>query len=325
MRTLRTALAACATVAVTASVAFAAAPVAQTQPATNVSATTATLNGIVTPNGEDTTYVFEYGTAGNFDTKTAAVVLKGNGPAQREVTFDVVNLAPSTAYSYRLVATNASGTSTGATQTFTTTASGAATTNALTIDASRKTVTFGGVATTISGILTGPDSANREVTLEQNPFPYTGGFKSTGLTVRTSATGAYSIAVSPAVNTRYRVVTTEKKPTTSPEVTVRVRVKVTARVSDSTPSIGQRVRFAGTVLPGHDGKVAKIQRRTSSGGWRTVAQTTLVAASPVGTTSRSKYAKRVRVNSTGVYRVRVAPGDGDHIAGNSRRRTLTVG
>lgn len=323
MRTLRYALAACATVAVTATVAMAAAPVAVTQPATNVSATTATLNGTVSPNGEETTYFFEYGTSAAYGTKTAPETVKGN--AERSVTFAAVNLAPSTTYNYRIVATNPSGTSTGENRTFTTTASGAATENALTIGASRRTVTFGGAAVTISGVLTGPDSANRSVTLEQNPFPYTGGFKSTGLTATTNATGQYSIAVSPPVNTRYRVVTTEKKPTTSPEVTVRVRVKVALRVSDSTPSQGQRIRFAGTVLPGHDGKVARIQRRTASGGWRTVATAPLVAASPVGTTPRSKYAKRVRVNSTGTYRVRVAPGDGDHIAGNSRRRTLTVG
>lgn len=323
MRTLRYALAACATVGVTASVALAAAPVAVTQPATKVSATTATLNGTVSPNGEETTYFFEYGTTTTYGTRTAPDTVKGN--AQRTVSFDLVNLAPSTTYNYRIVATNPSGTSTGENRTFTTTASGAATDNALTISASRNVVTFGGAAVTISGVLTGPDSANRSVTLEQNPFPYTGPFRSTGLTATTSATGQYSIAVSPPVNTRYRVVTTEKKPVTSPEATVRVRVRVAFRVSDRTPSRGERVRFAGTVLPGHDGKVARIQRRTATGRWRTVARATLRTASPVGATPRSKFSRRVRVSRTGTYRVRVAPADGDHIAGNSRRRTLVVG
>lgn len=324
MRTLRTALAACATVAVTASVAFAAAPVAVTQQATNVSATTATLTGTVTPNDEDTTYVFEYGTTTTYGTKTAPVTLKGNGQPTRDVTADIIGLQPSTTYNFRIVATNASGTSTGENRTFTTLASGAATDNALTISATRRTVTFG-KPTTISGTLTGPDAAGRTVELEADQAPYEGKFDATGLTAVTNAAGQYAIIVSPPANTRYRVVTKGKKPVTSPELTVRVRPRVKLFVSDATPSKGERVRFRGTVAPAHDGKVARIQRRTAKGTWRTVARATLRATTPIAGTPRSKFSRRVRVNTTGTYRVRFAPGDGDHIAGNSRRITLVVG
>ena len=322
-RFIRLAAVSGATLAATAGIALAAAPVATTGPATNVTATTATLTGTVSPNNTDTTYYFEYGTTAAYGTKTATQgPIQGN--ADKAVTADVTGLAPSTTYHYRLVAVNADGTVFGKDATFATPAPGAPAANALTIAASNRTVTFGR-PTTISGTLTGPNNAGVVVTLEENPAPYTGAWKSTGLKATTTATGAYSIVVAPSQNTRYRVVAGEKKETTtSPEITVRVRVKVTLKLSDSTPRIGQRVLFTGSVLPGHDGKVARIQRRTASGSWRTVKTTTLVAATPVGAVTRSKYGTRVRIRKSGTYRVRVAPADGDHIAGSSGRKTVVV-
>ena len=321
-RLTRFTLAACATIGASAGIALAAAPTATTTAATAITATTATLNGTVSPNGETTNYFFEYGTTTSYGTKTTTTEAKGNAN-DKPVSADVTGLAPSTTYNYRIVATNPSGTVSGANMTFTTPATGP-NTNTLSIATSNRVVRFGR-PTTISGTLTGPNSANAVVTLEENPAPYTGVFKSTGLTATTDATGKYSIVVSPARNTKYRVSTGKgKDTTTSGEVTVRVRVKVTLGISDRTPSIGQRVRFAGHVTPGHDGKIARIQRRTATGRWRTIATTTLVAASPVGSTPRSKYSKRIRIRKNGTYRVRVAPADGDHIAGNSRRKSVVV-
>ena len=42
-----------------------------TVPASGVSATAATLNGVVTPGGTDTTYTFEYGTTTGYGSSTA--------------------------------------------------------------------------------------------------------------------------------------------------------------------------------------------------------------------------------------------------------------
>lgn len=321
-RLTRLTLATCATVGATAGLALAAAPGAVTSAATSVSATTATLNGTVSPNGTDTSYHFQYGLTAEYGSQTPTQGPE-NGNADKAVSADVTGLSPSTTYHYRLVAVNADGTTNGADMTFATTAPGAPT-PALTIAASNRTVTYGR-PTTISGVLSGTGNAGVVVTLEQRPAPTTGAFKSTGLTATTDANGKYSIVVSPPVITTYRVTSGSRKDTTtSPELTVRVRVKVTLRLSDSTPSAGQRVLFTGSVLPGHDGKLVRIQRRTAAGGWRTVTTTTLVAATPVGSTTRSKFAKRVRVNSTGTYRARVAPADGDHIAGSSGAKTATV-
>jgi flagellar hook-associated protein FlgK len=191
--------------------------------------------------------------------------------------------------------------------------------NTVTVTAHPSTVTFGR-ASTISGAVTGAGNAGVSVTLQANPYPFTGGFTNAGSAV-TDASGAYHFTVTPAVNTRYQVQAKASPTVTSPQVGVNVRVKVTLRVSDRSPALGQRVRFSGLVVPAHNGKVALIQRR-SSGHWRTVARAALVAATPLNGVQRSRYAKRVRIRSHGSYRVRVDPGDGDHVAGNSARRSL---
>lgn len=307
-------------------VSIAGAPVKPTtNAATNVAATSATLNGHVFPDQSVTTYFFfQYGTTTAYGTQTPT-----DGPVQgtdKDVKTDVSGLAPSTTYHYRIAATNTDGTTYGDDMTFTTPAATAPPgnqQNAITIAAAPTTVTFTR-PTTISGKLTGPGSGGVQVTLEENPYPFTGGFKATNLTATTTATGDYSIAVTPSVNTRYRVTAKTSPPVTSPETLVNVRVKISLRLSDRTPAIGQSVRFSGTVLPAHNGKTVRIQRRTSTGGWRTVASTALVATTPLNGVARSKYAKRIRVRRNGTYRARVTPADGDHVTGFSARRSARV-
>lgn len=96
------------------------------------------------------------------------------------------------------------------------------------------------------------------------------------------------------------------------------RTKVTLRVSDQTPAAGRRVKFSGTVTPAHNGKVARIQKR--AGAWKTVATAKLVGTTPAGGVARSKYSKRLRINRTATYRVRVRPGGGDPTGTSPSRR-----
>jgi len=308
--------------ALTAAIAVAAgAPTATTSPATNVTATAATLTGSVDPNGTDTTYDFQYGTSTAYGQQTATQgPIKGNGA--KSVSAGITGLAPSTTYHYRVTATSSSGSTSGQDVSFTTAAPGASGGDSITITSTRKRVVFG-KPVTISGAVTGSSPASVSLTLEQNPAPFTGGFQSTGQTTTTNSTGGYAFAVSPAANTHYRVVEKPKKGPTSPELAIDVAVRVSLHVSDSTPRKGQKVSFTGGVFPAHDGTLASIQRRTSA-GWRTVATTPLVAATPVNGVTRSRFAKRLKIRRTGTYRVHVLPTDGDHVAGNSRRRTLRV-
>jgi phosphodiesterase/alkaline phosphatase D-like protein len=140
MRALRialiTALVACAPVALVvssvsspsqASAANPAPPNATTGSATNVNQSSATVSGTVNPNGNDTTYHFEYGTTTSYGANTAPAGA-GSGTSDATVSANLTGLASSTTYHYRLVAVSSGGTTDGADQTFTTTTPPAVTT-----------------------------------------------------------------------------------------------------------------------------------------------------------------------------------------------------
>jgi hypothetical protein len=189
----------------------------------------------------------------------------------------------------------------------------------LTIKASAPTVTFGR-SITISGATKGM-TAGTTVELQQNPYPYTGGFKPTGKTAVIDPAGNYSITgVFPQLATQYQVVAKTSPPATSGTVFETVRLRVGFKLSDSTPKRGQMVRFYGTVAPAHDGKPVLIQKRTSTGSYRTVARTTLLDNG----TATSRYSKKLRIRSRGTYRVIAQSGDQDHLNGTSGARTIRV-
>jgi hypothetical protein len=96
-------------------------PTVTTKPASSSSRTKATLNGTVNPNGSETTYQFEYGTTSGYGSKAPASPNSiGSGSSPVEVSEGIEGLAPETTYHFRLVATNAKGTTNGPDQTFTT-------------------------------------------------------------------------------------------------------------------------------------------------------------------------------------------------------------
>ena len=188
----------------------------------------------------------------------------------------------------------------------------------LSIAAQPQTVTINKTVQ-VTGQLTGGtarDVSGQNVTLQSDPFPYEGKFEKVD-TVDTNDAGNYSFTIKPLTNAKYR--TTAKGGTQSPDITISVRVAVSLEVSDTTPKKGARVKFSGAIAPAHDGKVARVQRRTSS-GWKNIAKAKLVAGQGV-----SEYSKRVRITRTGRYRVKFDPKDGDHVAGKSRKVRITVG
>jgi hypothetical protein len=186
----------------------------------------------------------------------------------------------------------------------------------VTISASPSLVTFGRYVT-VSGTLSDARSGV-SVRLQEQPYPYTGGFHDVGGAATTGPGGTYSFTVTPSQSTHYRVQAKASPTATSPEAAVAVRWRVGLRVSDRTPRRGARVRFRGVVKPAHPEGAVLVQRRTRH-GWRTVRRTTL----RTGTDTRSSYSVRVRIRHGGRYRVEV-PGDGAHETGHSRARRLRV-
>ena len=98
------------------------APGAVTLAATSVTTTAATLHSQVNPNGEATAFTFEYGTTLAFGS-ISAIDVAGATNRRRTVSLPIGGLAPGTTYRYRIVATNANGTTTGSVASFTTAAS----------------------------------------------------------------------------------------------------------------------------------------------------------------------------------------------------------
>ena len=94
-------------------------PTVVTGSASSISLTSARLNGTVTPNGQATTWYFEYGTSTSYGTKTAARSA-GSGTSSVNVSASLTRLRTATTYHYRLVATNASGTTFGGDRSFST-------------------------------------------------------------------------------------------------------------------------------------------------------------------------------------------------------------
>jgi hypothetical protein len=74
--------------------------------------TSAILNGTVNPEGQSTTYYFQYGTTAAYGLQTSPANA-GSGSATVAVHSRITGLSTGTTYHYRLVAQNASGTSQG--------------------------------------------------------------------------------------------------------------------------------------------------------------------------------------------------------------------
>jgi hypothetical protein len=109
----------------------AAPPVVTTGGSSSVTSAGATVNGTVNPQASDTSYYFEYGPTTGYGTSTTPVSA-GAGATAQNVSAALTGLAGSTTYHYRLVATNANGTTFGSDATFTTKAAPGANTGSAT-------------------------------------------------------------------------------------------------------------------------------------------------------------------------------------------------
>lgn len=92
-------------------------PTATTGQATNVTATSATLNAIVNPNGLKTSVYFEWGTTPLYGNATLPQPV-GSGMEDVNVSAELTGLSPSTTYYFRVVATNSAGTTHGLVSSF---------------------------------------------------------------------------------------------------------------------------------------------------------------------------------------------------------------
>jgi hypothetical protein len=95
-------------------------PSVETKAATSIASTGVTLNGAVNPEGAETKYYFEYGLEKEKYTHKTAEISAGFYRSKLEESAVVTGLTPGTTYHFRIVATNADGTTDGEDVTFTT-------------------------------------------------------------------------------------------------------------------------------------------------------------------------------------------------------------
>jgi hypothetical protein len=116
-------------------------PTATTGAATNITATSATLNSTVNSNGSDTTEYYQYGTTTAYGGSSGTQDI-GAAPSPVSFPFTLNNLTCNTAYHFRIVAQNTYGTSNGYDASFTTSACPAV----ATISLSAGSLSFSGTA-----------------------------------------------------------------------------------------------------------------------------------------------------------------------------------
>ena len=96
------------------------APTVTTSSATNITESTATLNGVVNPNNSSTSVTFEYGTTTSYGNQITAIQSPISGSIDVNVSADITGLSPNTTYHYRVVGNNEGGISDGTDAVFAT-------------------------------------------------------------------------------------------------------------------------------------------------------------------------------------------------------------
>ena len=92
-----------------------------TSAATAITSTGATVNGTVNPNGQATTYAFQWGLTNSYGNEAPLPSASaGSGTTDVPVSLDLGGLASGTTYHYRVIAYTPGGVNTGADDTFTT-------------------------------------------------------------------------------------------------------------------------------------------------------------------------------------------------------------
>jgi hypothetical protein len=272
--------------------------------AANVTFSSARLNGSVDPNSTATNYHFQYGPTIAVEAHTADAVA-GSGKNAVHVSMDVGGLAPATRYYYRIVASNASGTTLGKRRSFVTRkqplgVSLIATPNPIPA----------GKATLLAGTLSGTGNAGRKVVLQSNPWPYTQGFKDATNEQVTNAQGQFSFPVlSVAFNTAYQVRMPERPLVASPIVGVGVKQFVHTHVSKHKVRRNRTIRFSGSVSPARVGAQIAVQKKRGS-RWVTVGGTIV--------RSTGRYAKRVKIRRGGTFRVWTGVADAQYTSNHGK-------
>ncbi|MEA2299879.1 MAG: hypothetical protein QOE44_414 [Solirubrobacteraceae bacterium] len=280
-------------------------PVVKTGAASAVTSQSANLTGAISPGGQTTTYFFQYGTTIKYGSQSQLVSTTDNRTIAAKAT--VGGLVPETAYHFRVVAINALGATFGGDAMFTTTAIPLS----LDVSALPNPIALGSPMSVV-GTLTGSGAVGSAVVLQQNPFPFTTGFRIFGSPGLVAADGGFQFeGIVPTVTTQYRVVSVGPgQPVVSATLTEFVHLAVTMTVSRRRTQVGDpQADFSGLITPAQVGARVSVQRLVGKQWWL-VAATKAHQASP----GLSSYTLPVRLRHSGLYRAAAASVEGGHLA-----------
>ncbi len=314
-----------------------AAPNVTTRPA-RVSGASVLLEGAVNPHTLATTYYFKYGATTAYGAQTAVGTLAASATATASARVSEPAAAIKEGFHYRLVATNALGTSEGRDLVFTNRTKSKKPAFAL-------PKTFAAIPLgsefVLSGTLTGAQNRGREIVLQASAYPYKTGYVNVGAPLLTTATGAFSFHVADMrTNTKFRVATVGTLPAlTSLIVPAQVEARVVMKVRSSSHK--GLFRLYGTVTPAEVGALVLVQlekppaeekpengekpsklekpRKGSSEKEEkgpTFATRFKTVVKP-GTNALSRFSVIVKVATTGHYRVLVQIPPGPLVSGHS--------
>ncbi len=262
-------------------------PNVTTKAASSITSTSAKLNGTINPASQSTTWYFEFGTTTSYGTKTASKDA-GSGSRNVDVSMTISGLAAATTYHYRLVASNGTGTTLGADQSFTTNGPPAVTTGAAQ-----------GVAVT-SATLTGSVDPKGLSTNWHFDYGTTTSYgsktpsKSAGNHTGAVAVSAAIAGLAPGTTYHYRLVASSSAGTTTgSDLTFATPVAVTIKSSGFRVVAGNFVTLSGVLTGAQPGVVVTIYGQ--SFGSSSNAQVATVLTGGGGTWS---YAARPRIQTT---------------------------
>jgi phosphodiesterase/alkaline phosphatase D-like protein len=277
-------------------------PIAKTGVAQGITASSATLTGTANPKGTATTYYFQYGRTAAYGavTSTGNAGSGGNGVS---VAAAISGLSRDTTYHYRLIVTNAGGTSFGADTSFATVPP-----LGVLLNASRDTL-VAGQATTLSGWVLGPSGSERTTVTLQRATSASGPFTNTQTTTSADDGTFTFTGLTPSRTMWLRAIGGGGS---SAAVRVVVRFRVTLLVSAARLHGRQRVRLHGVVAPSHNGRRVLLQKLGPGQRWHTVSRPRLHRTPG----SFSAYSVILSVGQRGPWRAVVTP-DAGHARGFS--------
>ncbi|HUB74356.1 MAG TPA: hypothetical protein VL979_10015 [Solirubrobacteraceae bacterium] len=228
-------------------------PLVSTGSSNHVDPPSAVLQGSVDPRTLATTYYFQYGPTSAYGSQTAVATLPA-GSAKVKVAKTVIGVQAG--YHYRLVASNADGTSDGHDRVVS--SSGSSGKPGFELPKTYAAIPLGGTFV-LTGALTGAGNGARSIVLQESPYPYTRGYADVGAPILTTSGGRFAFSV-PDLKTsaKFRVATVGDKPLYSPVVPQRVSVRVALKVRSSRRTPGL-VRLYGTVTPAETGAHVYLQ------------------------------------------------------------------